>query len=318
MSPNTPKSAIVFLIISLALSVWLSGLIAKKRPMPAKASQGIVRAGFNKILSQVAWMRLIQYRGSLSSITKEDARVLSEKYDHLTNLDPRFERAYEEGALELGWQSPEDSLHLLDKAQATGNTGWRIPFLAGFIAKNRLNNPHLAIQYLEEAVKQPNHPSYVQRFLINLKVQSDDDKDPMKGLNLWVDYYFSGKGRFSGASGRMSSMDISPELDTERSMALRQICGIAAKITDQAQKNLSSERDPDRKKALQNRIDQTEKIIRQIYAGKHICPQCFRPYSPGDEFCGHDGKKLVPYGICLKCKTVVHGAYCQKCGTKNN
>ena len=323
MSPTIPKFSIFVLIVALISSMWLTDRLAQSRMAQAvQAPRGVVRAGFNKILSQIAWMRLIQYRGSLPGITKENAHVLSKKYDDLTNLDPMFDRAYEEGALEIGWQSPEESLQLLDKAMTIGklkssSTSWRIPFTAGFIAKNRLNNSQRAIAYLEQAVKQPGHPGYVERLLINLKAQQQFGDDPMKVLNLWVDYYSGGTGRFAG-QGRMPSSEMNSESDAERNLALNQIRRVSTRIIEDAQKEMSSEKDAGRKKSFQDRIDQTEKIIRQVYAGKHICPSCFRPYNAGDEFCQHDGKKVPSYGACIKCKAVLHGVYCPKCGAKND
>jgi len=322
MSPSTPKFAVVVLILALVVSMMLSMRIAQRRVVcVAHGPQNIVRAGFNKFLSHIAWMRLIQYRGSLHGITEQEARVLKGKYDSLTDLDPMFDRAYEEGALEIGWQSPNDSLDLLDKAQRVDKLkSWRIPLLAGFIAKNRLNDSSRAIAYLKKADQQPNRPGYVKRFLISLQAQHDFDNDPIKVLHLWVDYYSGGAGQLLTGHGRMPMRDMESGFDSdpERSLALNHIRRVSTKIIEQSQKGILEERNPERKKMLRDRIDQTEKIIRQVYAGRHICPQCFRPYNAGEEFCVHDGKKLAAYGTCAKCKSVPRGPFCQKCGAKND
>src|SRR5437773_1665556 len=98
MNSNTPKTAIIFLIITLVGSMILSVQVARERtPQIIRAPQHarLVRAGFNKFISQIAWMRLLQLRGSMDQVTKENAVTLANKYNSLTNLDPMFAKAYE-------------------------------------------------------------------------------------------------------------------------------------------------------------------------------------------------------------------------------
>ncbi|MBI4028735.1 MAG: zinc ribbon domain-containing protein [Verrucomicrobia bacterium] len=328
MNSKTPTSAVVFLVITLLASAHLANRVAelrKDQTVRAPQSRGLLSAGFSKFRSQIAWMRLIQLRGSMANVTKENAALLAGKYDRLTDLDPMFATAYEEGALDIGWQDPEASLRLLDKAQGVSQLrSWRIPFTAGFIAKTRLNNASRAVQYMEMASKQPDCPQYVHRFLINLKTALlSKEQDPVKILNLWVDYYLGGVGRagVAGAPGMGragASFAGQAGEDSGKKLALNHISRLSSNIIAQDQKNLLTERDSDAKKRLQDRIEEVQKILKQVYAGTHICQRCYRPYNAGDEFCVHDGNRVEPYGICPKDKAVVRGAYCHKCGTKAN
>ena len=322
MNSRTPFSAIVLLLVALAASVWLSSKLAKARAnqcVTATAGQKLVHAGLGKFLSHLDWMRLIQLRGSMDTVGPEKAELLARKYDQITNEDPMFADAYEEGALDLGWQDPEKSLALLDKAMGVSRLNdWKIPFMAGFICKTRLKNPNRAIAYIEGATKQPNCPGYVYRYLINLKSEVANG-DPAKTLDLWVEYYDGGPQQMTTGLRRPKiATSVSSLVDSDRHMALTRISQISSKIIAEAQASMARETDAEKKKALQDQIDKVQKVINQVYGGIHICTKCFRPYSAGDNFCVFDGTKIVPYGVCPKDGTVVREAYCQKCGTKVN
>jgi len=320
MNPKLPKTAIVVLIIALLGSAWLSIHVARKRRAETLHAQTSgVRAGFNKFLSQVSWMRLIQFRGSMQSVTKENAPALSKKYNQLTDLDPLFADAYEEGALDIANMAPEESLRLLDKAMAEKRiTSWKIPFIAGMIAKRQLNDNDRALRYLEQAAKRPEHPAYVVRSMMYSKAEAVG-KDPMDVLNLWVDYLGPTvtDGRFQKGMIGPGIWTQDPEVDHQ--FALKNIARVASEIVDKARKDLPTETDSDRKKALQDRVAQTERLVGLAYGKTHLCLHCFRPYAAGERFCSYDGTPVAVYGVCPKDGvTIVHGAYCHVCGAKVN
>jgi tetratricopeptide (TPR) repeat protein len=334
MKASTPKIPIVVLVVAALLGIWFSNALARMRAEElAKAPHKVARAGFGKILSQINWMRLLQYRGSIEKVTPEDAARLAKRYDQLTNLDPLFAKAYEDGALDLTHQSPEEALRLLDKAMTVDKlTSWRIPFTAGFIARRQLNDPERALRYFEIATKRPEAPDYIERSLLYLKAEKVEN-DPLQVLYLWVEYYAGGPEFFSlddeaarasgperfvrgGAGGMMPPGDYGR---SDRSFALGKISGLSAKIMDDASRELASETDAGKKKAIEERIAQTQKVVKRIFAGQRVCAHCFRPYNAGDRFCANDGKPLQVYGVCPKDgETIVRGAYCHKCGAKVN
>lgn len=318
MSSKTPATAVVILLLTLVASMMLSARVAQWRMtqvIQSPSSHHIVRAGFNKFLSQIAWIRLIQLRGGMDQVTEKNAATLAKKYDYLTNLDPMFVTAYESGALDIAWENPEESLRLLNKAMEVGQIkNWKIPFIAGFIAKTRLQDSERAIKYIELAVAAPESPSYVQRFLIYLKSELYPN-DPSKILSFWVDYFNGGVDKMGGLGQNAENMH---GTDSDRKFALNQISRISSEIIADSQKKLEVETDSEKKKILQARMTRTQKVVSQIYSGSHICKWCFRPYNAGDQFCPYDGKPLEIYGACPKDQAVVRGSFCHKCGAKVN
>ncbi len=319
MNAQISKSTVLLLLLTLVSGIFLSNHLARRRAsfiVRAPEDHAFVRAGFAKAMSHLAWMRLIQFRGSMDKVTPQRAKILAEKYEALTDMDPLFLRAYEEGALDIGWQNPEGSLKLLDKAMSMSQArSWKIPFTAGFLAKTRLNDSKRAIHYLDMAAHLPDSPSYVQRFAINLKTEAAGH-DPVRALNLWVDYYTGGPGGLDGMGRRAAYMDGPAGTDdSNRKMTLTKISRLSAEIIESSQKQLRSERDPATRKALEERMEQTRKTTTLIYGNAHICPKCFRPYQPGDHFCPYDGVKVEAFNLCPRCQKIVgRGPYCQSCG----
>jgi hypothetical protein len=335
MTSQVPKTAIVLLIVSLVASMALSTKVASRRSryvVHPPRCMTLVRAGFNKMLSHIAWMRLIQYRGEMEKVTPDGARDLAKKFDHLTNLDPMFARAYEEGALNIEYTDADAALGLLDKAMEVEKMkNWKIPFTAAFIAKMRKKNDQKALEYINKAINMPDRPSFVKRYAINLEA-SLPGMDPLKVLNLWIDYYGAGNDRLGmgpnapvppgGAraptappmGGVMPFQD-----DNDRHMVLSRISRLSADIISNAQKEMAAEQDPAKKKALQARIDKVGELVKVVYSGTHICSTCFRPYEPGDRFCKYDGKSVEEFGVCPKCRVPYGKAtFCPKCGMKIN
>lgn len=325
MSSRTPITAIICLGVTLVASMKLSSEVSQRRAqqtIKAPEGQRLVRAGFNKFLSQIAWMRLIQLRGSMDKVDKVGAASLAKKYEHLTNLDPMFATAYEEGALDIGWENPTESIKLLNKAMEVDRLkSWKLPFTAGFLAKTQMNDVAASVKYLEIATKVSGCPSYVRRYLINLKSEMYAN-DPIRILNLWIDYYGGGPGRIGDLSNRgmsMGGMGGGGGLsEQDRKFALSQISRLSSSIIADTQKVQATDKSPEGKIAAQGRMEQVQKLVKQVYAGSHICTFCYRPYNAGDKFCVYDGKPVDAFGICAKDGAVVHGAFCQKCGTKVN
>jgi hypothetical protein len=321
MNVKTLKSTVLLLVLALIGSMFLSAHLARRRaPLIVRSPRDtpLVRTGFNKVMSHLAWMRLIQLRGGMDKVTPQQAEILAKKYESLTDMDPLFLQAYEQGALDIAWENPESALRLLDKAISMKQVrSWKLPFIAGFLVKTRLNDSQRAIHYLDMAARLPDRPSYVQRLAINAKTDATGH-DPVRTLNLWVDYYTGGPGEL-GEMGRRGTFMSGPsgENDADRKIALTQISRLSSKIIESAQKQLQTERDPAAKKLLQERMDQTRKTTSLIYGNAHICPKCFRPYQAADRFCVYDGVKVDPFNVCSRCQgTVGRGTYCPMCGSQ--
>lgn len=329
MKTNLPKSSIVMLVIALVLSVWLSNKLAHLRQeQTVQARTKSTRAGFGKFLSHVGWMRLIQLRGSSETLSDDDVKRMQRMYDSLTDLDPMFSKAYEEGAMDIQFFNAEEALRLLDKAmQVDRLKDWRIPYTAGYIAKLRLKDSSRALPYFEAAAKLPGHPSYVDRSVLYARAELAGN-EPMTVLNLWVDYYAGGPGMLfredeppsslgaMEAGGRFGVAGHAGPPEEEKPRVAAKIRGLSASIVNDARKKLESETDATQKKALQQRVDLAQKIVKRLAGGGHLCPMCFKPYTAGERFCSADGTALDVFGVCAKDGTVLRGAFCHVCGAK--
>ncbi len=314
MKTNLPKTAIVVLILALLGSVWLSRCAARDRSSIVQPARRTA-AGFGKFMSQLSWIRLTQLRGAGSAQEKDVAAMLQRRFETITDLDPLFADAYEQGAMDIAHAAPEDALRLLDKALAVEKLrNWKIPVTAGFIAMRQLKSADRAAAYLEKAVRLPDCPSYAHRMLIYAKAQQVDN-EPFAVLNLWTDYLGARERTGPGELGAMPFLAGAGEMRSgeDRERVLARVSELSQQVIADSQAQLAKESDPARKTELQTRIEQTQNIIGLVYGGQHICAKCFRKYAAGDRFCAHDGTEVAPYGVC-PAGHVMHGSFCHLCG----
>jgi len=112
---------------------------------------------------------------------------LTQIYDHVvTELDPRFRDAYLLGALILALeaQRPEAALDLLDKGIRKNPEDWLLPFEAGFIAFDSLQDYGRAADYFQIAMERPEAHPAVRRFRAAM---FDRMGDRRKSLDLWLE-----------------------------------------------------------------------------------------------------------------------------------
>jgi hypothetical protein len=325
MKNNTPKMSVFVLIVALVGGAWLARQVAReRRDQTVRVRHPL--AGFNKFFSELSWIRLTQIRGRGQPVDQQQSAALLRKFEQITDLDPMFAQAYEQGAMDIAHTAPNDALALLDKALAVDKLkGWRLPFTAGFIASWRLHDYPRAVDYLERAARQADCPSHVRRMLINCKAQTVAN-NPAQVFDLWVDYYWGGTpdaamGMLS-MPGKIGAVHI-PEgayrsgrslggTSDDTALVLSRISNMAQDIISRAQADLKTA-DAAHQPELRARIEHITKTIREIYAQQHICSRCFRPYQAGDRFCVNDGTALEPYGLCRN-GHVLRGSFCQVCG----
>src|SRR5262249_41886247 len=138
-------------------------------------------AGFDKFLSNVSWMALIQWRADGSRMSPDRAETLYRKLDSLTNLDPLFADAYLDGALSLAPVRPDRARKLLDKALELGlGERWNVAFYAGTIALQYENDPGKAEEYFARADVLPDRPIYVHSALLHARTRQIENTDPLR------------------------------------------------------------------------------------------------------------------------------------------
>jgi hypothetical protein len=324
MKSNTPKLAVIVFLVALVAGAFLARQVARERRVQTVRVRHPL-AGFNKFFSELSWIRLTQIRGRGQPMDQQQSVALLRKFEQITDLDPLFAQAYEQGAMDIAHTAPNDALTLLDKALAVDKLkGWRLPFTAGFIASWRLHDYPRAIGYLEQAARQADCPSHVRRMLINCKAQTAAN-NPAQVFDLWVDYYWGGApDRHMGMPGKAGAPGMPRELEgafhggrslgssDDTALVLSRISSMARDIISRAQADLKAA-DAAHQPEIRARIDHVTQTIHAIYAQQHICPRCFRPYQAGDRFCVNDGAPLEPYGLCRN-GHVLRGSYCQNCG----
>lgn len=139
--------------------------------------------GHNETLADLIFLWSIQFYGQYHSGERYDK--LTQIYQHVvTELDPRFRDAYMLGSLILALEArrPEAALELLDKGIRENPEDWMLPFEAGFIAFESLQDYGRAADYFLVSMQRPDvHPA-VRRFRAAM---FDRMGDPRKSLDLW-------------------------------------------------------------------------------------------------------------------------------------
>jgi len=132
-----------------------------------------VSFGYEQIVADVIWIRLIQVFGNR---VVEDVEYdwIFRALDTVTTLDPQFVEAYEAGGLVLTVMADhvDQSNFILEKGIRADLREWKIPFLLGFNYFNFLQNYQKAAQYLELATEYPGHPKWLPLLVAKLHVQA--------------------------------------------------------------------------------------------------------------------------------------------------
>ena len=161
----------VVMVVALVLSSYLAQkllpqekAIAKTRDQMTKKPMG----GFNKFVSDVQWMRFINYCGSQKSVTKENAIKIYSKLDNILNHDPDFEKAYTIGGMMLSVRAPLNAYKVLKRGAENPHLAKnsKLPFLAGFVLEHNVKDSEKADRLQEAermfkmAIKRSSAPEY--------------------------------------------------------------------------------------------------------------------------------------------------------------
>ncbi len=133
-----------------------------------------VSLGFDELLSDIYWFRVLQYFGdSEGRISDKDPKLLLNYFDIITDLDPKFVNAYRFGGTFLAEPEPfglgdvEKGAILLDKGRKNNPNNFRLPLEEAFLLYLYSQNYKKASTLFEEASK---------------RVSSDFRKASFKGM----------------------------------------------------------------------------------------------------------------------------------------
>jgi hypothetical protein len=126
--------------------------------------------GYNRLLADVYWMRVIQYYGNREAADKRPVRFknLATLLDITTTLDPDLMDAYRAGSMFLGEPEPigagqpTEALRLLDKGIRSHPKEWRLWYDKGFIHYLYLNDYQAAGQVWRSGSRIGNAPPWME------------------------------------------------------------------------------------------------------------------------------------------------------------
>ena len=220
---NTKKiiSVAVLLIVIVFLAYRVDArktsheLIGELMYFPSGVALRAVSMGFYAPLSDLVWLRFIQYYGE-HRMTDVKFDFLYHILDILTTLDSRFTYAYTLGALMLTHDAsnPDQAKRLLKKGMYQNPDDWRLPFIYAFINYAFLGEHPTARTYFKIAAMKPHAPDLPRRwaaFVTYFKLG-----DLKSSLALWVDLYNNTENPEEKIIATYYIEKISMKLDIER------------------------------------------------------------------------------------------------------
>ncbi len=233
---------IIVLVIAVAFlagSVVTSNTLVDIRRANPRLSPRILHipmAGFESVVADILWIRLIQYMGSYDVTNdnrKEWANDIYRKFDKLTRLDPYFTIAYQYGVLFLMVDAPEKALALCDRGLAyipPHEIDWKLPLYGAFISYRYSREDgrfDRSREYLEDLMELEDCPSFVPRFHARVVEKQGSVK---MSLEVWHKLYKdseSGVSRGIAASNlrRMADEVLKNEKDPDLKEKARFILG---------------------------------------------------------------------------------------------
>lgn len=188
----------LILLVLIVLIAGLANLVdSKKSPhelvgelmyFPSGTALRATSMGFYAPLSDLVWLRFIQYYGE-HRMTDVKFEFLYHILDILTTMDHRFTYAYTLGALMLTHdaQQPDQARTLLKKGMYANPDDWRLPFVYGFINYAFLADYQVAKTYFRISSMKTNAPEMAKRWAAFVTYFKLGDLE--SSLALWVDLY---------------------------------------------------------------------------------------------------------------------------------
>lgn len=140
--------------------------------------------GYNQIAADFIWLKAVQLI-SEKRISQEGYDWIYHVLDVVTDLDPKFDYAYQVGGIVLATlgDQVDKSNALLEKGLKENPKVWQIPFYLGFNHFFYLKDYKRAADYMSIAGQLPGSPRYVPFLASRLYTQAKDPETGMKFLS---------------------------------------------------------------------------------------------------------------------------------------
>lgn len=151
--------------VSIPFQVRIDDLRGKFRSVEeslylSSSSLKKISLGYTEILSDIYWMRAIQYFGSRKT-EEQNPQLLYHYFDIITDLDPRFVNAYRYGGTFLAEPGPfglgqfDLGVSLLEKGRKNNPDNFRLPLEEAFLYYFYPKNYEKAAELFREAAGKP-------------------------------------------------------------------------------------------------------------------------------------------------------------------
>ena len=152
-------------VISIPFQVRIDDIRGKFRSVEeslylSSSSLKKISLGYTEILSDIYWMRAIQYFGS-RRIEEQNPELLYHYFDIITDLDPRFVNAYRYGGTFLAESEPfglgqfDMGVSLLEKGRKNNPDNFRLPLEEAFLYYFYPKDYVKAAELFQEAAQKP-------------------------------------------------------------------------------------------------------------------------------------------------------------------
>lgn len=142
-----------------------SEVINHPQPVPSAKSLKTVSLGFEQLLADYYWLKLISYVGDIGLQRRDRLAKAEQIIELVTEIDPHFVSAYWFAAFIIGgdMRNPKRAGEILDWGIQKNSDNWYLPFIAGVNQYLYAGNETEAAKYYKIASKYPGAPAWLRR-----------------------------------------------------------------------------------------------------------------------------------------------------------
>ncbi len=165
--------------------------------------------GLRRVSSDLAWIRLLQYYGTLHHHERGEYEKLLPMCQEVVRLDPYFHYAYLFGAgtLAFNHQRYDEAIELLQEGIKNNPKFWRFRLYIAAIVYTKTKQYDKVVTLLEEAIRYRDCPEVVKIFLANIYKAKGEY---VKAIAIWENILATSRDEWarSAAESHLKEMEI--------------------------------------------------------------------------------------------------------------